>query len=824
MLYRKMLREMKSNWGQFLSIFLLAFLAMTMFCTFEGHVIGQHKSRAVFHEACNLADLWIYGEGFSEENLKDIRALSFVEDAGLRTSVTGSAPDCNGAQVDLYLEREDLVNKPYSIAGEAFDPADTEGIWLTNAFAACWNIQIGDDFTIEYNGVTFTREVKGLIESAEYEYRQADGDADVYLENIAFVYMSYDAFPIRDYVNHLIQQGKITAESVAEETHLLDGQIEQLNAVGMGIENITQDMLLDAAAKMSDEDLAKIMPYTQIVLTTTDDLALEHEEALSKALQGDYAAMVDEHSIAGIERLNSELAQHESFSYLFVIIFVGIAILVIATSMSRMVEKQRTQIGTMNALGMQRYKVILHYIGYSFFVSLLGSAIGVWVGTAYLSPIMVEVFGTWYIVPGLTAGFNASYIGIALLIVAACVLASYFSCRKVLRIHPAEALRPASPKQGKRCLFERLPFWKKLGFNTQYNLRDVSRFKLRTTMGLIGTAVGMLLMVYGIACSSLLNQMIGLTFDKVQPAAYIMNISADAALSDVDKLAESTSGELVMMNQIEVAKHVDATSQDKKKGSITVLEGKGLYNLLDTDQNMLAVQAGSVGVSRKFCEDMDLKAGDTFYWHIYSENKWHEATVGYIYQSAETQGIAYLRTDFVKTGADFVPTALYSNTDLTEYADRSFSVSVHSRAELEEAYRTSMESVSIMVVMMIAFSAILIVVVLYNSGNLSFHERIREFATLKVMGFQSSQIRHILTVQNLWLSVIGILLGAPFGRVSFNAMMNSNGDNFDYNLNIPVSCYLISGILVLAVSMAVSFLFSKRIKRLDMVDVLKGME
>lgn len=141
-----------------------------------------------------------------------------------------------------------------------------------------------------------------------------------------------------------------------------------------------------------------------------------------------------------------------------------------------------------------------------------------------------------------------------------------------------------------------------------------------------------------------------------------------------------------------------------------------------------------------------------------------------------------------------------------------------------KSYETSMEVISILVWAMLIFSTVLVVVVLYNSGNLSFHERVGEFATLKVLGLQTSQIRNILTVQNLWLSVIGIIIGAPFGKMSLNAMMNSNGENFDYSLSITPICYLISGILVLAVSMAVSFLFSKRIRKLDMVEILKGTE
>ena len=824
MLKRKLFREMKSNWGQFLSVFLLAFLAMALYCCMEGHVLGQQSARADFHEACNLADIWIYGEGFSEENLKAVRALDFVEDAGLRMAVTGSAPECDGAQVDIYLERENVVNMPYYIEGEAFDPSDRDGVWLTAAFAEVRDIQVGDDFTVSYNGISFTREVKGLIESPEYEFRQAEGDADIYIENIAFVYMSYDAFPVREYVEHMIMQGKITAKSIAENTDILDEQLEMLEQNGMGIDDLTQDVLLEKVADMSDERLADMMPYTQMVVVTTDGKALEHEDVLADALNDEYAAMVDKHSIVGIERLDSELAQHESFSWMFVIVFVGIAVLVIATSMSRMVEKQRTQIGTLNALGMKNYKVVFHYISFSFLVSFAGSAVGLWVGSGFLAPFMVDMFAQWYIVPGLKGGFHVNYLLVVAMIVVICTLAAYLSCKKILKVHPAEALRPAPPKQGKNCIFEKLPFWNKLKFNSQYNLRDISRAKLRVGMGIIGTGVGMLLMIYGVACNSLVDQMENLTFDKIQTADYVMNLSADANLAEVDKMAEDTDSELVMTGQIEISKVPNATAADKKKETLMVLEGKGLYNLLDEDQNVLALKEGEVGVSRKLCEDMGLSVGDTFYWHIYSENEWHEAKVGYIYRSMETQGIAFLREDFEKTGAEYTPTAVYGNESFEKYKDEAYATAVHSKEEMKQAFETSMEVISIMVWLMVFFSVVLIVVVLYNSGNLSFHERMGEFATLKVLGFQSSQIRNILTIQNLWLSVIGIVLGAPFGRMSLNVMMNSNGENFDYALTVSPGCYLVSGVLVLAVSMAVSFLFSGRIRKLDMVEILKGAE
>lgn len=782
MLFRKMLRDYKANFGAFFSVFLLAALAMALFCTFEGHVLSQKVARENYHKECNLSDVWMYGEGFSDDELDTVRNLDFVKDAQLRMSVTGSAPDCDGAQVDIYLERENLVDTPYYISGEPFDPTDTNGIWLANAFARLRNIKVGDDFTIEYNGITFTREVKGLVESAEYEFREADGDADVYLENIAIVYMSYDAFPIRDYINHMVD-------------------------------------------KISDEKLAKIMPYTQMIIVTTDGGGLAHEEALAESIDHDYSAIVDRKSIPGLARLDSELEQHQSFSYLFVIIFVGIAILVIATSMGRMVEQQRTQIGTMNALGLKRHKIMLHYISFSLVVSVVGVVLGLLVGTLWGSPAVIGMFANWYIVPGLHSVFHPMYLIIAAGIVAVCVLASYISCRKLLRIKPAEALRPAAPKKGRKCIFERLPFWKKLSFTSQYNLRDISRAKLRSFMCVIGTAVGMLLMIYAVGCNELLGSMIEINFNRVTVGEYQIKFSEDAKTETVDDMAEELDGEVVMMNQVEVAKEKNAPSDKKKKETVTVLEGKNLYNILDLNNQVKKLTPGTIGISRKLAADLDVKEGDTIYWHLYTKNTWYEAKVGTIYRSLESQGIAYLREDYEKTGAEYTPSFLMTDDKAAkDKTDLDYVTGVNSKSEMQAAYESSMEIMNMMVGMMAVFSILMIVVVLYNSGVLSFHERVKEFATLKVLGLRSSKIRRILSMQNLWLSIIGIIIGAPLGNVSLNAMINTNGENFDYNLMLAPVDYVIAGIFVMIISMLVSFMFSKRIRKLDMVETLKGVE
>ena len=566
------------------------------------------------------------------------------------------------------------------------------------------------------------------------------------------------------------------------------------------------------------------VPHTEMDIVTKDGGALAHEDAVAEALNHKYSAIIDRKSVQGLARFDSELKQHESFSYVFALIFIGIAVLVIATSMSRMVEKQRTQIGTMNALGMKRSKILFHYISFSLIASGLGAAAGMFLGVFLGAPYMLDLFGAYYIVPGRKSEFNMIYLVILLAIIVICAFAAYVSCRKLLKIKPAEALRPAAPRAGKKCLAERLPFWGKLSFSAQYNLRDISRGKMRAFMSIAGTAFGMLLMVYGAGCNGLLAEMEAIVFDKTTPAQYQIKLVEDADADEVKKLASSLDGELIMTSALEVSAVKNATSGEKQKGVLTVTEGKKLYNILDLDNEVTDVEPGTVALSRKFADELNLKVGDTVYWHLYTRNEWHEAKIGVIYRSSETQGMTMLYDDYKNTHETYQPTMLMSDKTRDNLKSDACVTSVNTKDQMREAYENSMEVVNMLVYMMMIFSATCVVVVLYNSGSLSFNERVKELATLKVLGFQSGAIRKMMSQQNVWFSVIGIILGAPFGRASFNMMMNSNGENFDYNLSIRPIAYLEAGIFVLVVSVLVSFMFSKRIKKLDMVEVLKGVE
>ena len=766
MLRKKMLRDIRGNFAQFFSIFLLSMVAMWCFTGFEANVIGGGRARESFHEETNCADGWIYGSAFTEDQRQSLAAIDKIKDVQLRTEVLGKADEkYNTAEVYCYFEEDSTVIKPYVLEGAAFDPADTEGVWMFYRFADAWGLKVGDSFTVHVLGQDIEKRIRGLVATPEYEYACASTDADTDFHNISFLYFSTKVLP------------------------------EELRS------------------------------YNQL-LFTCEGKALSLEGDIAKALEDKYAFIADRDSIPGYYKLSDELSQHESFAYVFAFVFVAIALLVIMTTMKRMISQQRTQIGTMNALGLKKHKILLHYLSFSFFVSLLGALLGIVLGLTTLGSMMVEMFGgLYYSVPEWKAGFDYRSIVLVGVIVGVCVLTAFFSCRQVLKIQPSEALRPAAAPDAKPCIFERLPFWDRLGFNARYNLRDIARSKLRAFMGAFGTAVGMLLMTMGLGCFDTLDYVRDWYFDRIQNYDYQVQFADNATFEQKEQIKSEYGGEYLATYLISMATDDHPTSEDILSCKLVAVEGEGKFGLTDMDLESIKLEPGTVGVTKNQAEELGIHKGDKIYWKLSTGEQWVEAEVGCIVRHPSIMGIYILRQDAEKAeGLEYSPAMLLSDDSRLDGLTDDAIASVHSRTELVEAFDKSMEIMDLLVWFMAIFSVMMVVIVLYNSGNLSFNEREKEFATLKVLGFGSGRIRRLMATQNLWLSLIGALAGMPFGKQLIQLMMDTNGDTVDWPCYITTRTFIISALLVMGVSVLVSFMFAKRIRRIDMVEVLKGME
>ena len=187
MLFRKMLREIRGNFGQFVSIFILSMLAIMLFASMKASNISAYRKQADMYNVTNTVDGWIYGEGFSEEQLERIRDMKEIKDAQRRMHITANAKEHDQAQLEVYLMDEAIVSKPYYVSGEAFDLSKENAIWLSESFAKAWDLKVGDEFTFLYRGLEITKKIAGIIVAPEYQYMKADKDLDVVTKNISVI-------------------------------------------------------------------------------------------------------------------------------------------------------------------------------------------------------------------------------------------------------------------------------------------------------------------------------------------------------------------------------------------------------------------------------------------------------------------------------------------------------------------------------------------------------------------------------------------------------------------------------------------------------------
>lgn len=782
MLLHKMLRDMRWNKMQFISIFLLAFLGVYVYAGVGGEVAGIREIRNSYNEETNLGDAWIYGENFTEDDLQAVKDIEGITDAQRRLFLTAVGESEQKPTIYLYFQEDNGISKPKVVQGEEFDQTDRKHVWLDKRFADANDLTVGDEYTFDIEGNQLTLKIGGLIYSSEYTYYTNDDAIIPDFSKVGIAIASYEAIPM-----------------------------EALGLQGKNAENVV-------GKNMTEEAKKAFIPFTQMVITTdlTDVGSLE--DKISEALDGGYSYFITRESVPGVNQLQDEMKQHEAMMIVFTIAFVGIAILAIITTMNRLVNNHRTQIGTMKALGMKKGKILRHYMAYGFWLSAVGAALGVTLGPVTLPRLFIPSMSSAYTLPEWKGGYSVSFFLVGMITVVACTLTTYLSCRKVLAVNPADTLKPAAPKKGKRSIFEKLPFWNKLSFSVQYNLRDLSRSKIRCLMGFAGTLCCMALLVCSASMNDSFKNMRDWLYEDIQNFDNRVELKKETTLYDAESLCKELQGELIMEDSVIVK-----VENKKKTLSFTAVEGKGLYRFTDSYLEIDTLQDSDFAITQKNAEALGIKEGDEISWHLLDAEEWETATVTIINRMPMGVGITTTRKVVEEAGYDFIPS--YIATDVAEDDIHSDQIKkIFTKKSMLEAWDVSMETMTIIVVLLIIVAALLGLLILYNLGLLAYAEREKELATLKVVGFNASKLRKMLLIQNTWLSIFGIIAGTPTGLLMVQYMVDIMGDAFDMTATLSIPSFLLCSGGTLLVSIVVSIMFSGKLKKLDMVAALKGVE
>ncbi|MDR0813237.1 MAG: ABC transporter permease [Oscillospiraceae bacterium] len=756
MLTRKMLRDMGRHKTQFVSIFLMAFLAVFIYTGVGGEWRGLEKSKNDFYRDTNLADVWLYGNGFTDKQAEAVAGIPGVTSVERRLELTALA-DFDGAPVlSLYFVEKNEISSLYLVEGTGFDKADTNGIWIDKRFADVRNLTPGDTLKFTLNGQPLQKTVRGLVYSAEQVFESASETLTPDFAAYGYAYLSAGAFPVPE-----------------------------------------------------------ILTYSTLLVKAGDTADLE--DKISAALNGKYSIYLEQQNHPSVSMFNNEIAQHKMMGDIFPVVFLLIALLTMLTTMTRIVTNQRIQIGTLKAMGFKKGVILRHYVSYGSFLALLGAVVGLITGPVSLPYLFFPSMSGFYTLPEWKPAFAPIFLAVSAVLVLSCTAVSRFACGRLLRDTPADTLRPKAPKTFRHGVLERTRLWEKLGFNAQWNLRDATRNRARSLMAIIGVFGCTALVVCALSMNDGMEDLKIWQYETINRYESKLTLNENATWPQIDGVIAAVHGEAVQESNIEIR-----ANGIKKTGALLVTDNVTLIQPTDAHLKSAALPADGVSITMKMADTLGVKQGDTIEWHIYGAEGWTESEIAAVYRAPSEQGLAMTRTHFEAIGFTFHPTAILSAEAIAAQLDGVDSV--RSTAESMAGWDDLTEAMYIMVYLLIAAAAVLSVVVLYNLGLLSFTEMEREMATLKVMGLKSRKLRNLLLTQNLWFSAIGFALGVPSGMWLTRIIVTMSGDSFDFPIYLHGLTLAVSFVFTFGLSVLVNLLFSRKIRRLNMVESLKAME
>ena len=734
----------------------MAFLGVYVFAGFGAESFGFEETASTYYGETNLADGWIYASNIDDDFVNKVNDLSSTKDSERKLIVNSIADFDNDPDITLHFLEDNDISKFYLVKGEEFNLSDGDGVWLDIRFAEAKNLTVGDNISFTFEGMTVEKEIKGLGYSPEHLYQTSDSSMIPDYDKMGFAYLSYEAFPVSD------------------------------------------------------------VPYN-VLLVKYDGNSSNYEKQLDDDLTRDYSSFLPRAQHPSFAEFQDETEQHQMMTDVIPVIFIIISMLTLLTTMTRIINNQRMQIGVLKALGFKNRTIMFHYISYGFWMVLAGSILGLILGPLTLPPIMFEEMADLYSIPYWLTGFNISFIVVTLLMVVLAALISYFACRNIVNESPSSAIRPKIPKVSTSGFLEKLGIWKKFSFNVRWNYRDAKRNKFRALMSIVGVMACTLIIVASFGCMDGFDEMKEWEYTDINHYSSKLVLEDNITASQVDYIADDVGGEKLMESSIEIK-----SGDIKKSGVITVLDDNKLYTPTDDNKNPISISSNEVSISTKMAQLLGVGVGDTIKWHIMGSDKWISTKVDKIHSDPTSQGIIVSKEKLDDLGLNYTATSVISSHGV----DKNYSgvKTIFSMDSLTDSWDDMMESSMTIIYLLAAFASLLSVIVLYNLGLLSFTEIKREFATLKVLGFKSSQLRKLLLTQNLWFTTIGFVIGVPLGREVLQYLWGTMGDSFYLKANISLKTLIITFLITYVVSILVNLMFSGKIKKLNMVESLKDNE
>lgn len=529
----------------------------------------------------------------------------------------------------------------------------------------------------------------------------------------------------------------------------------------------------------------------------------------------------------------------------FPVIFFLVAALISLTTMTRMVEEQRTQIGTLKALGYGKFAIASKYLGYAFLATVGGSIVGILIGEKILPYIIITAYGIMYhnMATALRIPYELKYALIASCASVVCTLgATVFSCYKELADTPAALMRPPAPKEGKRVLIERMTFlWKRLNFTWKSTLRNLFRYKKRLFMTIFGIAGSMALMLVGYGIKDSVSDIAVRQYTVLQHYDGTIINDEDATEKEYQELVEylDSNGKISHYTPIQLSNmtipngksnlnayvyvpenlenfHKDVTLQDRVSGEAYELTDEGAV-ICEKTATLLGLKVGDEIVlekdHKKYSAPIAAVTENYMGHYVYMTPKVYEEAFGEVPDYAD---IAFTVKEEYKEETEAV------GLEILEYPA---ALSISYTSSIAGQIDRMLSTLGMVIVVLIISAGMLAFVVLYNLNNINITERQRELATLKVLGFFDKEVSQYVLRENILLTVIGMIAGSVFGVLLHRfVIVTVEVDAVMFGREIRPISFLYCALFTIIFSVVVNAAMHFKLKKIDMVESLKSVE
>ena len=780
---KKLLKEtivcMVKTSKRFISILVIVLLGVGFFAGIRAVAPDMKNTLDDYYEKTNMYDIYIASNyGIREDIIDKLQKKYDIEAVYNFDAITTKKEDY--ATKIISYDKNNQINTPKLVKGKM--PEAIDEVVIDNHYRN--EIKMGDKLTIDSELIkNNTVTVTGYVESPLY----------------------------------------ISAER--DSTNLLSGTIDYY--LYMNDDNIISPVKTAAYIKLNTDESRFSKKYEEIVKTAKKDI----KKTLKEEKQTDekwYVLDID--SNAGFYQYEQDTQRIDNVAKVFPLVFFIVAVLICLTTMTRMVEEERSQIGTLKALGYSDISIMFKYILYAALATIIGSMIGVAIGYRTLPDLCFEMYKNMYRLGNIKLSYYSSLTFQGMMIALLCTLgATIYTCRKTLKESPANLLRPVAPPPGKRVLLERIKLvWNHLSFSYKVTVRNVFRYKKRFLMTIIGIAGCTGLILAGFGLKDCIVKMVPHQYEDIFSYQAKINLNEEKTNETIDKIKENKR----IKDILEV--HEESITIDNKdtNQSVTLVipkdNPKEFIKLQDRKTEEQYNLTDGIIITEKLAKLLEVEENDILKFSgtdTYKEKVAH-ITENYLFHYIYLPKSSYKQDEY--------NTVLIKTKNMTEKEEKELAnelkeipgvSSITFTSSTRHVFDDTMDSFAYVSLILIVSAGALAFVVLYNLSSVNISERRRELATIKVLGFYDKEVYQYINRENTILTLIGILLGLGTGNIlTMYIIKTCEIDMLMFDTTIAWPSYLYAILITMSFAILVNIILYFSLKKIDMIESLKSIE